>query len=464
MNQCDDNGETGIEIQGKAAVKLESDLCRRNEWTGLLVLEEAVVTISGAVCVENRKCGVYLSGKGETECRETIADLNGEDGFCACEDRTVSFQKCKARMNRGSGFLLHRQAPQVMVECHSEDNQKWGIYACTPARLERNQVRWNKDTGILLADTFEYTIAENESTENGAQGIEFNASGEVRANRCEGNRFSGITIAGKSQARVNGNHCIGNGTCGILARGNASPAIEHNECRGNRMTGISCDNDAAGSIRENTVEANFGAAMYFSGRSKPLVENNRVVENSRGILQDPTAAPRLVNNTAFGNDLPNPDDWILKGSHEGRHFEYKQFGASMAVQIEPEDLLQRAALILNRLGWNPATEVMRDDTSGGYVADFRFSANDVNVDLVALSLVFQERPELNLTFFDSTMPMWLQQQAERLVARTLFGVSAELRDLTNKLNPWAPLHGDWSGDMFFLDGAGRRFEVRTVRR
>jgi hypothetical protein len=59
--------------------------------------------------------------------------------------------------------------------------------------------------------------------------------------------------------------------------------------------------------------------------------------------------------------------------------------------------------------------------------------------------------------------MWLRQPAEHVVARTLYGVSAELQDLTKVLNPWTPLHGDWSSDMFFQDATGRPFQVKTVR-
>ena len=465
MNQCDENGEYGIQIRNKATAKLHGDLCRRNEATGLVVLEEPAVAISHTVCQENKVYGVYLGGKGELECSEAIADLNQKDGFYATEERRVRFEKCAARMNGGSGFTL-RQAPQVLVECRSEDNQEWGISALTPARLERNQVRGNKESGIAVTEPGEYTITGNQSTGNGGQGILFSgeSSGEARANRCENNNKNGIMVTDKSKARVSGNQCIGNAGAGIVASGNASPVITANECRGNRLAGISMIGEAAGTISTNVVKGNFAAGMYFAELARPLVESNSVVGNGDGILQERTAHPKLVNNSVHDNHLPNPDQWIVSGSREGRHFEYKQFGARMAVQIDPGALLERASKTLRRMGWNPSANVPRpDQASGGLMGSFRFSANDVNLELQALSLTFQGAPELNLTFTDSSLPMWLRQPAEHVVARTLYGVSAELQDLTKVLNPWTPLHGDWSSDMFFQDATGRPFQVKTVR-
>jgi len=465
MNQCDDNGEYGIQVHGKATAKLQGDLCRRNQSSGLVVLKEAAVTISQVVCQENKMYGVYLGGKGESECLETSADINGSDGFNVTGERRVRFEKCAARMNRGSGFML-RQALQVVVECRSEDNQKWGIGAYTPARLERNQVRGNKDTGISVGEPCEYTITQNESSGNGRNGIQFSGEsfGEARANRCENNGSNGIMVCEKSKARVTGNRCKENQGCGILASGTASPIIAANECQGNQLVGISTTDDAAGSIGTNVVTGNFGGGIYLTGRSKPLVESNSVTGNGDGIIQDKTARPKLVNNSVHDNDLPNPNEWLVNGSHEGRYFEYKQFSARMAVEIEPAALLERAARTLRRMGWNPAANVMQpDQATGGYLAVFQFSAKDVNVELEALSLVFQGAPELNLSFTDPIVPMWRQQPAEHVVARTLYGVSDDLQDLTKRRNPWTPLHGDWSSDMHFQDGAGRPFRVRKAR-
>lgn len=87
---------------------------------------------------------------------------------------------------------------------------------------------------------------------------------------------------------------------GIFVSGGGTPKIENNIFRQNSANGISVAKAARPEIRGNLIEAT-GFGIAISGKSAPLVVNNRIVRNKDGLVISESAQPVLRNNIIEGN-------------------------------------------------------------------------------------------------------------------------------------------------------------------
>ena len=87
---------------------------------------------------------------------------------------------------------------------------------------------------------------------------------------------------------------------GIFVTGTATPMIEANIFTKNSGNGISVARSAQGEIRNNLFQ-NTGFGLAIGGTSKPLVVDNKIVQNSDGIFISDDARPVLRNNVIENN-------------------------------------------------------------------------------------------------------------------------------------------------------------------
>lgn len=95
--------------------------------------------------------------------------------------------------------------------------------------------------------------------------------------------------------QVNNNTFIGSNREGIFVTGTAAPKIEANIFTNNGGNGISVVRSAQGEIRDNLfLDTGFGLAI--GGTSSPLVVNNKIIQNTDGMVISDNAHPVLRHN------------------------------------------------------------------------------------------------------------------------------------------------------------------------
>ena len=87
---------------------------------------------------------------------------------------------------------------------------------------------------------------------------------------------------------------------GIFVSGGGTPKIENSIFRNNDANGISVAKAAQPEIRGNLIE-NTGFGIAISGKSAPVVVNNRIVRNTDGLVISESARPVLRGNIIEGN-------------------------------------------------------------------------------------------------------------------------------------------------------------------
>jgi serine/threonine protein phosphatase PrpC len=110
-------------------------------------------------------------------------------------------------------------------------------------------------------------------------------------------RVSGLVIAGSPGAPID---------YGVVIR-RAAVTVENVEVRGAKVAGVSIEDAGGAALLASYVHDNLGAGIAVRGAGRPLVLQNRVLDNGRGnppapgIDVESKATPRIVGNVIAGN-------------------------------------------------------------------------------------------------------------------------------------------------------------------
>ncbi len=88
---------------------------------------------------------------------------------------------------------------------------------------------------------------------------------------------------------------------GVFVSGSGNPKIEDNIFINNQGNGISIDFTARGEIRRNVFQ-DTGFGLAIGGDATPLIAENRILQNTDGMLINRRARPILRNNVIENND------------------------------------------------------------------------------------------------------------------------------------------------------------------
>jgi parallel beta-helix repeat protein len=225
-NECIDNDNVGILVQGKTRAKVEDNKCKDGAHNGIAFDGSTGGAITHNWCEGNRGDGIYISkSDGGTRATGNRCMKNASDGISIDTVRNVSIKDNQVRENGSAGIKVHR-GTQVKVDGNTcEENLVWGMVVSGSGTSVL--AKWNK------------------CFNNGEGGILFtgNNGGEASGNMCSENGWCGIGVKGAGTAPVlKANRCNDNGAWGIITWGGA------------KVRGLPGDNTAKGNFRGEVME------------------------------------------------------------------------------------------------------------------------------------------------------------------------------------------------------------------
>lgn len=473
-NECIANQGNGIRVNDSAMPTLEMNQCQKNSRGGIIFLEDAGGLAKGNHCEGSGEMGIRVEGRAAPAIEDNVCQSNQQHGISLVEKAQAAVRRNRCQVNQWSGIGVGGDANPTLESNDCQLNEQNGIilFGNTKPYLRDNLCLNNKGSGISVTDNAAPRLEANRCLSNEDEGIVFtdDSSGEASDNQCQSNRVNGIAVYGKARnVRLERNRCLQN-ACGINVSNDAAATINNNECESND-SGITFAGQSSGIAENNRCQRNASAGMRILDQARPQIQSNTCTFNGEeGIYVHPSAHPQLKKNVTTDNHRPDvrsqsqssgeptSETWTVGGSHQGNQATYKQFAAHIFVDVQPATVLERVARTL-RPEWQVIPTLENDPQLPG---GKRFAAQRAHqgsppqgvISLEAVSYVEQQMCVLNLTFYDSTVPMWLAQAPERLVAYTLFKIAQNIRDWTGKDMPWGCTYGRWSQDMTLPTATG----------
>jgi parallel beta-helix repeat protein len=232
-DEANKRGGDGLWLFGMVGGRIEACQAIGNDLHGIDVSGQALPTLEGNTCRENKSCGIAYSGNSAGVARQNI---------CI-------------------------------------GNEFRGIYVGGQAQptLEGNTCRENKRSGIAYFDNSAGVARQNICIGNGIHGIYVGGQAlpTLEGNTCRENKEDGIAYFGNSAGVARQNICIGNGIHGIGVNGQAQPTLEGNTCRENKGSGIAYFDNSAGVARQNICADNAIDDIYVAPTAQPILKDNR---------------------------------------------------------------------------------------------------------------------------------------------------------------------------------------------
>jgi parallel beta-helix repeat protein len=232
-DEANKRGGDGLWLFGMVGGRIEACQAIGNDLHGIDVSGQALPTLEGNTCRENKSCGIAYSGNSAGVARQNI---------CI-------------------------------------GNEFRGIYVGGQAQptLEGNTCRENKRSGIAYFDNSAGVARQNICIGNGIHGIYVGGQAlpTLEGNTCRENKQDGIAYFDNSAGVARQNICIGNGIHGIGVNGQAQPTLEGNTCRENKGSGIAYFDNSAGVARQNICADNAIDDIYVAPTAQPILKDNR---------------------------------------------------------------------------------------------------------------------------------------------------------------------------------------------
>lgn len=227
---------SGLRLQGSATGEVQSCAVEANDAYGILLMDQAQMTLEGNSFTQNERVGLVYEGSAGGVASGNDSSLNKGHGIVVAHQAQPTLEDNKCAGNERSGIAYFDEAGGVARNNNSTMNWETGIFVggqSQPA-LEGNACANNIEAGIWYAGT---------------------AGGVARDNECSGHAFSGIVVGEQAQPTLEGNTCTGNTEAGIWYADNAGGAARGNECSGNKF-GIAVNEPANPELVDNHLHDN----------------------------------------------------------------------------------------------------------------------------------------------------------------------------------------------------------------
>jgi parallel beta-helix repeat protein len=251
----------GLRLAESTSGLVQDCVAERNERVGILVEEEAQVTLEANACSDN---GIGIGYGGDTS---GVARQN------RCTSNEI-------------GIKVAGQAQPTLEGNVCSDNEAGILYRDNTDGVARQNQCAGNTMGILITDQARPTLESNVCSDNEGVGIEH-----------------GGTAGGVARQ----NQCAGNGIAGILVFEQAQPTLEENVCMDNEVAGIGYIDSAAGVARQNQCMGNDNGILIRQ-EAHPTLEQNVCTNNGVGISIRETADPDLIDNDCHDNVEANIRD------------------------------------------------------------------------------------------------------------------------------------------------------------
>jgi len=307
------------------------------ESTGLTIEAGADGAAIENVRVSGGRVGIAIEGAGRVLLRDVRIYNHAQDGLVLRNAWAVTVEGAQLRGNGGLGAWVENSQEISLLKSEIALNGMGGLWLkrVRGALIEDNAIENNDLVGLLLEETTDSQVVENRVTSGEAGILLLNASGnEIRRNEIRGLSVVGLGLKNRSQGNVVAENLIrgnqGRGAVGLRLVGDVS----QNRFEDNR-------------ILENSLGVLLGVNETGGPSGNVFAGNELARSDWVGALLDPgTTENRFVRNRIY----ENLDEGLVVGS-EGDRFEaneiYANGGAGMALNRAQDALLVGNAIYGN---------------------------------------------------------------------------------------------------------------------
>jgi parallel beta-helix repeat protein len=260
---CKDNTRSGIFLSTSDDIIIGANICFSNDTTGIQLHGTTNSTIVSNNCTENLSSGIYL---------DTASHYNAVTGN-TCTSNAIN------------GIYLYYYVYDNSVTgntCHS--NTLDGVFASTNvlgSAITGNTCKSNGQCGVHMSTACtNNTIAGNACTDNSVANISLDSCSRntITGNMCLASPLDGIALTSSSQNNtISGNTCASNDHYGVaLQLSSNNNTIVGNSCYGNGYDGVSIFS----SSNDNTISGNSAINNHKYGISISEGQNNAVIDNT----------------------------------------------------------------------------------------------------------------------------------------------------------------------------------------
>ncbi|MBI4181985.1 MAG: right-handed parallel beta-helix repeat-containing protein [Candidatus Aenigmarchaeota archaeon] len=250
---------------------------------------------------------VYLTGA-----RNLVVDGSANAGFFACVACSGVTVRDLRLAGNSHGVLLAETNYSLVENVTAAGNSRAGIHLVggEGATIRSSNASGNgawAASGILLEFANNATISGSIAADNHGGGIvlSFARGSRIERSLVQGNG-EGISLSGSDESLIRKNTVAGNRQTGIaLSEWISGPrqsfnVITGNNVSGNGRTGIHLQYTDNTTVSGNLVKGNTDTGILLYQETAPVLLNNTVAENRRGIVFAGNA-PLMRNNTFSGN-------------------------------------------------------------------------------------------------------------------------------------------------------------------
>jgi len=178
--------------------------------------------------------GLYIHGSASGEIRDCDVSRNQFHGLLLMDDAALDIEGNKFNDNGDTGIVYTNQTGGTAKHNECSGNKRHGIYLRERAApsLEENRCLANDSSGISYWGEAGGLARGNVCSGNAVHGIgvEENAHPDLKDNVLDDNGDAGIAYFDNAAGLAQGNSCSGNAAHGIYVGNDAAPALVDNEC------------------------------------------------------------------------------------------------------------------------------------------------------------------------------------------------------------------------------------------
>ena len=208
----------GLQVRGRAAVRLTHVRILRNEFNGLALADAATAQLSEVQLSDNLLSGLTLSGEAQAYLTDTQLSGNGLNGLALRDSASVRLIKAQLFANGFDGLWMGGRARATLSQSKIFANFIAGLQVGGQAQvsLSDSDLSRNRNQGLAAGGQAQVSLKSSQLTRNGLVGLAGKDAARVELSHVQlSGNFNGLSLRDSAQAEIQASTIENNSFCGF---------------------------------------------------------------------------------------------------------------------------------------------------------------------------------------------------------------------------------------------------------